>query len=125
MKCQLKTTVSPLPDLKVSLIETPGSVELEQAFHVTCLITNNSLHPMWLRSILDRQPGTGILWSGNTGKVHNELPSKGSLELKLSLIPIVPGLQTIGPVTFVDMLSNQKKYHFSRLGQVFVANPPM
>lgn len=119
---QLKSSVPALPELKITLTESPGTVKLEHAFHVTCHITNTSSHVMRLRSILDRQPGAGILWSGNTGKVHKELPSNSSLELRLTLIPIAPGLQTIGPVTFLDMLSNQKKYHFSRLGQVFVEN---
>ena len=37
---------------------------------------------------------------------------------------LLPRMQTIGPVTFIDMLTNQKKYNFSRIGQVFVENPP-
>ncbi len=67
---------------------------------------------MRLLSQLERPPGSGILFSGNTGKVmliiinyiiimglflliqvHSELPSNGSMELKLTLIPITPGLQ--------------------------------
>ncbi len=28
--------------------------------------------------------------------------------------------QTIGPVSFVDLLSSQKKYQFNSLGQLFV-----
>ena len=53
-------------------------------------------------------------------QVHNELSAGSSMDLTLSLLPVQPGLQTISPVMFVDVLSNQKKYHFNKLGQVFV-----
>ena len=53
-------------------------------------------------------------------QVHNELSARSSMDLTLSLLPVQPGLQTISPVMFVDVLSNQKKYHFNKLGQVFV-----
>ena len=32
--------IPPLPELKVSLVEAPGIVQIEQAFKVTCLVTN-------------------------------------------------------------------------------------
>ena len=32
--------IPPLPQLKVSLVEAPGIVQIEQAFKVTCLVTN-------------------------------------------------------------------------------------
>ena len=40
---QLKSSVPPLPELKVTLIEAPGTVKLEQAFYVTCRVTNTRL----------------------------------------------------------------------------------
>ena len=70
-----------------------------------------SNNPMRLRSLLERQPGAGVLWSGITGRVcqsrrgdlweflhthvqvHNELPGNSSMELVLTLVPILPGLQ--------------------------------
>ena len=30
----------PLPELKVTLVEAPGTVKLEHAFHATCRVTN-------------------------------------------------------------------------------------
>ena len=57
-------------------------------------------------------------------QVHNELSAGSSMDLTLSLLPVQPGLQTISPVMFVDVLSNQKKYHFNKLGQVFVEIQP-
>ena len=32
--------------------------------------------------------------------------------------------QSFSPLLFVDVLSNQKKYHFNKLGQVFVEIQP-
>ena len=57
-------------------------------------------------------------------QVHNELSAGSSMDLTLSLLPVQPGLQTISSVMFVDVLSNQKKYHFNKLGQVFVEIQP-
>ncbi|CAI8010584.1 hypothetical protein GBAR_LOCUS6957, partial [Geodia barretti] len=74
---------------------------------------------MRLRSVLEKHPGAGILWTGVTGKVHNELPAGGSMDMVVSLLPVLPGLQSFSPLLFVDVLSNQKKYHFNKLGQVF------
>lgn len=103
-----------------------------------------SNRPMRLRSLLEKLPDSGLLWSGITGKVLSVLAGDSSMELKFSLIPVKPGLQVqchvvmiiirwqqcmcivqnIGPVMFVDLLSNQKKYPFTKLGQVFVEHTP-
>ena len=69
---------------------------------------------MRLRSVLEKHPGAGILWTGVTGKVattqnpcllvlryftshslqvHNELPAGGSIDMTVSLLPLLPGLQ--------------------------------
>ena len=63
------------------------------------------------------------------------------MEMTVSLLPVLPGLQVcnqlncviegvyspvqnLSPLLFVDVLSNQKKYHFNKLGQVFVEIQP-
>lgn len=121
---QLKATVPPLPMLKVTVVESPGTVTLERPFRIICRVYNGSASSMRLRSILERHPGAGIMWTGVTGKVHNELPAGASMNMTVSLLPVQPGLQNIGPILFVDVLSNQKKYHFNKLGQIFVEIQP-
>lgn len=51
--------------------------------------------PMRLRSLLEKLPDGGLLWSGTTGKVHSVLAGDSSMELKFSLIPVRPGLQVL------------------------------
>jgi hypothetical protein len=46
------------------------------------------------------------------------------MDMVVSLLPVLPGLQSFSPLLFVDVLSNQKKYHFNKLGQVFVEIQP-
>ncbi|CAI8028281.1 Trafficking protein particle complex subunit 13 [Geodia barretti] len=126
---QLKATLPPLPQLKVTVVESPGTVSLERPFRITLRVHNGSGGPMRLRSVLEKHPGAGILWTGVTGKVyacpvHNELPAGGSMDMVVSLLPVLPGLQSFSPLLFVDVLSNQKKYHFNKLGQVFVEIQP-
>ena len=42
-----------------------------------------------------------------------------NIALSVSIIP-PSHLQALSPLLFVDVLSNQKKYHFNKLGQVYV-----
>lgn len=107
--------VPPLLELKLTVLEAPGSIQLEEPFTVTCRITNTTYsfvvlptplfiviitvccrnRPMRLRSLLEKLPDGGLLWSGTTGKVHGVLAGDSSMELKFSLIPVRPGLQVL------------------------------
>ncbi|XP_065904496.1 trafficking protein particle complex subunit 13-like [Dysidea avara] len=115
----LQTSVPIVTDLKVVVISSPGDVTLEEPFQITCLVTNTSPRPMKLRSMLVRNPGAGVLWSGVTGQYHRELVPHSSAELTFDLLPILPGLQAISMLCFQDMLTNQR-YPFHKLCQVFV-----
>ncbi len=69
------------------------------------------------------------------------------MEIQFTVVPVQPGLQvsqgtfkdcanqflpnappppqSIGPLTLVDLLSNQKKHHFHKISQVFVEHVPI
>ena len=66
-----------------------------------------------------------------------EIPGKESIQVKLDLLPVLPGiqvrerererersciiiLQTIGPLSLCDVLSSNNKQVFNKLGQVYV-----
>ncbi|KAL5486366.1 hypothetical protein EMCRGX_G018832 [Ephydatia muelleri] len=117
---QLKTTIPPLLELALIVLKSPGTVHTEQTFPVTCLITNNSGHSMRLKMVLDRVAGGGVVWSGVSGKILDELASKHSTQITLTALSVLPGLQSFAPLCLVDLQANQKHYNFSDIGQVFV-----
>lgn len=116
---QLKTTILRPLELAVTVCKCPGTVRIEETFSVACLITNNSGHSMRLKTVLERVAGGGVVWSGVSGKILDELASKQSMQITLTALSVLPGLQPFAPLCLVDMQTNQK-HNFSDIGQVFV-----
>lgn len=121
---QLKAVIPPPHELQVTLRESPGIVQLERQFSINITLSNNTNREMRLRYQLERQPGAGTLWCGITNETLQELGPQESLDITLNLLPILPGIQAISNVMFIDMLNNQKRYPILKLGSVFVSHDP-
>lgn len=116
---QLQKANPPLSDLIVTGENIPDVVQTEKPFEVSLKIMNNSAKDMSLRMVLSKSKTIGIHWTGTSGKYLGELKTKQSLFTKVTLLPIQPGIQTIGFLSLTDIMSG-KTYKIDDVGQVFV-----
>ncbi|XP_062510121.1 trafficking protein particle complex subunit 13-like [Corticium candelabrum] len=114
----------PLPkELSVIGENIPDVVQIEQPLEVSLRITNNSGKDMSLRLVLSKSKTIGIHWCGTTGKYLGEIENEESLTIKVNILPVRPGLQTIGMLSLTDTKSG-KTHKIDEIAQVFVYNTP-
>ncbi|KAK3089805.1 hypothetical protein FSP39_006667 [Pinctada imbricata] len=118
---QLQRVAPGYGDIRVTVEEVPDTVMLESTFGVVCRITNCCERTMELALVLQNSQSTGLLWCGISGRQLGKLPQGETMDLKLSLIATVPGLQTISGLRITDNFL-KRTYEHDELAQVFVYN---
>ncbi|XP_018332544.1 trafficking protein particle complex subunit 13 [Agrilus planipennis] len=114
---QLQRISPEYDDIRLFVQEYPNFVLLEEAFHFKCRLTNNSEYTMELT--LSVEECDGITWCEISGQKLQPLSPKGTVDLELKLVPLVPGLRSISGIRLVDTF-NKKTYSFDDFIQVFV-----
>eukprot|EP00057_Strongylocentrotus_purpuratus_P010819 XP_011665293.1 PREDICTED: trafficking protein particle complex subunit 13 [Strongylocentrotus purpuratus] len=104
-------------DLKLSIAQIPDSVPLEKPFQLTCRVTSCCERTMDLKLILNNT--TGVVWLGISGKQLGKLGPNTSMDIKLQLIPTIPGLQSISGMRLIDLYL-KRTYEHDDIAQVFV-----
>ncbi|XP_052686089.1 trafficking protein particle complex subunit 13-like [Crassostrea angulata] len=118
---QLQRVAPGYGDIKVTLEETPDSVVLESSFNFICRITNCCERTMDLTLTLQNNQPSGLLWTGISGRQLGKLAPKENLDLRLTLIATIPGLQTISGLRITDNFL-KRTYEHDELASVFIYN---
>ncbi|KAF5275182.1 hypothetical protein FQR65_LT04214 [Abscondita terminalis] len=106
-------------DIRLTIIELPNFVNLEELFSFKCKIFNNCERTVEL--VLSLEAIEGISWCGISGIKLEPLPSRGFQEIELKAIPLVPGLRSISGIQLLDTFL-KRTYSYDDIGQVFVVN---
>ncbi|XP_030851983.1 trafficking protein particle complex subunit 13 isoform X2 [Strongylocentrotus purpuratus] len=114
---QLQRMAPGYGDLKLSIAQIPDSVPLEKPFQLTCRVTSCCERTMDLKLILNNT--TGVVWLGISGKQLGKLGPNTSMDIKLQLIPTIPGLQSISGMRLIDLYL-KRTYEHDDIAQVFV-----
>ncbi|XP_063962541.1 trafficking protein particle complex subunit 13-like isoform X2 [Lytechinus pictus] len=114
---QLQRMAPGYGDLKLSIAQIPDSVPLEKPFQLTCRVTSCCERTMDLKLVLNNT--TGLVWLGISGKQLGKLGPNTSMDIKLQLIPTIPGLQSISGMRLIDLYL-KRTYEHDDIAQVFV-----
>ncbi|RUS92093.1 hypothetical protein EGW08_000117 [Elysia chlorotica] len=117
---QLQRVAPGYGDIRLTVESVPDTVALESTFELVCRITNCCERTMDLTLVLQNVTShSGLLWCGVSGRQLGKLPHNESLDIPLSLISIVPGLQTISGLRLTDNFL-KRTYEHDEIAQVFV-----
>ncbi|XP_065834673.1 trafficking protein particle complex subunit 13-like [Oscarella lobularis] len=93
--------------------------QLAKPFEAILRITNNSSKDMSIRLVMNKKKAAGIVWLGTSGKDEGDLKSKASMVVTCTLLPIKPGLQTLGDLKVTDSASGST-HTFDDICEIFV-----
>ncbi|XP_036296010.1 trafficking protein particle complex subunit 13-like [Pipistrellus kuhlii] len=99
---KLEREFSGYRNISISLETIPDTVFLEEPFHITCKITNQSDKNMIL--VLKMCDTDSIRWCGNSRRFLGKLPPNSSLCFTLTLLILKMGLQSISRLKITDKL---------------------
>ncbi|XP_012946357.1 trafficking protein particle complex subunit 13 [Aplysia californica] len=118
---QLQRVAPGYGDIRLTVESVPDTIALETTFDLVCRITNCCERTMDLTLVLQNvgQQSAGLLWCGVSGRQLGKLPHNESLDIPLSLIAIIPGLQTISGLRLTDNFL-KRTYEHDEIAQVFV-----
>lgn len=116
---QLQRVAPGYGDIKVTVEKVADTVPLETTFDILLRITNCCERSMDLTLVLQNDMNSGLLWCGLSGKQLGSLPQNESMDLPLTLITTIPGLQTISGLRLTDNFL-KRTYEHDELAQVFV-----
>lgn len=106
-------------DIRLTVIELPNFVNLEELFSFKCKIFNNCERTVELMLILETIEG--MSWYGLSGYKLNSLPARGFQEIELKAIPLLPGLRSISGIQLLDTFL-KRSYSYNDIAQVFVVS---
>ncbi|CAL1529945.1 unnamed protein product [Lymnaea stagnalis] len=119
---QLQRVAPGYGDIRLTVESVPDTVSLESTFDIVCRITNCCERTMDLTLVLQNDsPSSGLLWCGVSGRQLGKLPQSESLDIPLSLISAIPGLQTISGLRLTDNFL-KRTYEHDEIAQVFVVS---
>ncbi|XP_017768562.1 PREDICTED: trafficking protein particle complex subunit 13 [Nicrophorus vespilloides] len=104
-------------DARLTLVELPNFVVLEEPFTFRCKLTNNCDRTLDLVVSLDESEG--LTWCGISGRKMESLPPHSHMDMEFKAIPLQPGLKSISGIRLVDA-SLKRTYNYDDIGQVFV-----
>jgi len=116
---QLQRMAPGYGDIRFTVDEMPGCVLLEKPFSIVCRVTNSCERAVNLVLILDGSCSSGLYWTGISGKSLGKLLPDSSLLIRLTLVPIQLGLQTVSGIRLVDTFL-KRTYDYDELAQIFV-----
>lgn len=104
-------------DIRLSVIELPNFVSVEEPFTFKCKLVNNCERTVELSLTLETKDN--FTWYGISGYKLEPLPPRGIQQIDFTVIPLVPGLLSISGVKLIDTLL-KRTYPYDDLVQVFV-----
>ncbi|KAJ8912857.1 hypothetical protein NQ315_007989 [Exocentrus adspersus] len=104
-------------EIRLSVIELPNFVTLEQFFTFKCKLVNNCERTVDLLLYLENMEG--LAWCDMSGRKLEPLLPFSFKILEFKCIPFIPGLRTISGIKLVDTFL-RRTYAFNELGQLFV-----
>nr|CAI5832264.1 unnamed protein product [Callosobruchus analis] len=104
-------------DIRMSVVELPNFVVLEDLFTFKCKLMNNSERPVDLVIYLENVEG--LAWCDISGRKLEPLQPFSHRILEFKCIPLIPGLRTISGIKLLDPFL-KRTYTYDELGQVFV-----
>ncbi|XP_069127207.1 trafficking protein particle complex subunit 13-like isoform X1 [Argopecten irradians] len=118
---QLQRVAPGYGDIRVTVESVPDTVQLEVTFNIVCRITNCCERTMDLTLVLQNNSSAGLVWCGISGRQLGKLPPNEHMDLTLTMIATIPGLQTISGLRLTDNFL-KRTYEHDELSQVFVYN---
>lgn len=118
---QLQRMAPGYGDIRLMVEELPNVVEIEKPFTITCRVINCCERKIDLILTLDRKCCPGLCWVGISGRSLGKLDTDEFLDVKLELVPIHVGLQTISGIKLTDSFL-KRTYDYDDLAQVFVTS---
>ncbi|XP_065331752.1 trafficking protein particle complex subunit 13 [Cloeon dipterum] len=121
---QLQRMIPEYRDVRITVIELPNMVYIEEPFTFTCKLFNTSGRKMELTLNLHTTTPCNLVWADISGKLLGTLEAAASKELTLTAVPLATGLHNISGIQLKDSL-NKKTYDYDELAQVFVVQKPV
>ncbi|XP_046361580.1 trafficking protein particle complex subunit 13-like isoform X3 [Haliotis rufescens] len=118
---QLQRVAPGFGDIRLTVESVPDTVALEGTFALTCRITNCCERTMDLTLALQNQGVTGLMWCGISGKQLGKLQQNDSMDIPLTMLATIPGLQTISGLRLTDNFL-KRTYEHDEIAQVFVVD---
>ncbi|KAL1513516.1 hypothetical protein ABEB36_002918 [Hypothenemus hampei] len=115
--CQLQRMSPEYVDIRLSIIELPNFVNLEELFTFKCKLMNNGERS--IDFVLYLENTKEIAWCGISGRKLDTLQPHSHQILEFKCIPLVPGLKTLSGIKLVDTLL-KRTYSYNELGQIYV-----
>ncbi|XP_074654158.1 trafficking protein particle complex subunit 13-like [Tubulanus polymorphus] len=106
-------------DVRLAIEYMPDAIALEKPFNVTYKVTNCSERTMDLTLALENSPSSGLMWCGISGRQLGKISANESRKINLSLIGIVPGLQTVSGLKLIDTFL-KRTYEHDDMAQIFI-----
>ncbi|XP_071835937.1 trafficking protein particle complex subunit 13-like isoform X2 [Apostichopus japonicus] len=105
-------------DIKLVVLQIPDSITLQSSFKFLCKLTSCCERTMDLKLNLQKA-GTGLSWMGISGKQLGKLGPGDSLQIELSMLSTIPGLQSISGLRIIDQ-NLKRTYEHDDIAQIFV-----
>ncbi|KAJ6253878.1 trafficking protein particle complex subunit 13 [Anaeramoeba flamelloides] len=113
IKLPLKQTIS------ITIESVPECVYLEEPFKAKCIIQNHANEAIPLRALFRTHEMEGIIIIGLSGINLGKIDPSEKVQLELDMLPIIPGIQTIGGIIVVN-LSNHREYKIKQIVKLLV-----
>ncbi|XP_031552970.1 trafficking protein particle complex subunit 13-like [Actinia tenebrosa] len=114
------TRVTQIPtDIKLTVSRIPDTVPVETRFPVEFKLKNTCERKMDLRLLMTKSKDGAMMWCGTSGRNIGVLVPGSHLDLKLHLLPLSAGLQSVSGLRVLDNLSG-RTYEFDNITSVFV-----
>ncbi|CAH1953793.1 unnamed protein product [Acanthoscelides obtectus] len=107
-------------DIRMSVIELPNFVVLEDLFSFKCKLINNSERAVDLLIYLENVEG--LAWCDISGRKLDTLQPLSHRILEFKCIPLIPGLRTISGIKLLDPFL-KRTYTYDELGQTYQFPP--
>ncbi|KAI8509602.1 Trafficking protein particle complex subunit 13 [Branchiostoma belcheri] len=106
-------------DIRLTVEQIPDGVPMEKPFNFKCRVTNCCERTMDLLLLLQNNGTSGLYWCGLSGKQLGKLGPNTNMELNLTLLASVPGLQSISGLRLTDTYL-KRTYEHDDIAQIFV-----
>uniref|UniRef100_A0A6P7H2G6 Trafficking protein particle complex subunit 13-like n=1 Tax=Diabrotica virgifera virgifera TaxID=50390 RepID=A0A6P7H2G6_DIAVI len=104
-------------DIRMTIVELPNFVTLEELFTFKCKLINNCERTVELIIYLENVEGIG--WCDISGRQLEPLLPHSHTVLEFRCIPLLPGLRTLSGIKLLDTFL-KRTYTYDELGQIFV-----
>ncbi|XP_033636886.1 trafficking protein particle complex subunit 13-like isoform X2 [Asterias rubens] len=115
---QLQRMAPGYGDVKLNVTSIPDSITIEKPFQIKCRITSCCERTMDLKLVLNNTEN-GLMWLGVSGRQLGKLGPGSSMDVELTLLATIPGLQSISGLRLTDTYL-KRTYEHDDVAQIFV-----